>query len=87
LAKVAVLDQDLVALVGENVRDLARGGGHRASAAEEKVVALDDAAGYHNDSSCSTVIVGPDPKAVKVLVLRWVDAEAEPARTSERRFS
>jgi hypothetical protein len=37
---VVVLDEDPVALLGENVGDLARDGGHRASAAQEEVVSL-----------------------------------------------
>ena len=35
---VVVLDEDLVALLRENVGDLARNGGHRAPTAQEEVV-------------------------------------------------
>ena len=37
---VVVLDEDLVALLGEDVGDLARDGGHRAPTAQEEVVSL-----------------------------------------------
>src|SRR5262249_31085773 len=46
---VVVLDEDLVALLGEDVGDLLRNGGHRAPTAQEEVVSLTGTAWHRSD--------------------------------------
>src|SRR5262249_4320264 len=69
---VVVLDEDPVALLGENVGDLLRDSGHRATTAQEEVVLLTGTAWHCRD-----------PRAQQ----QWSRASAGPSRTSGSRGS
>jgi hypothetical protein len=47
--KVVILDADRVALLQENVSDLARNGGHRAPTAQKEVVTFTGTAWHRSD--------------------------------------
>src|SRR5262245_1447297 len=62
---VVILRANPIAVLLENVGDLARNSGHRAPTAQEKVVSLTGTAWHRGDPCCSAAMVVRRMRAVK----------------------